>query len=87
MMQDCRKGKIDRILVKSISRFARNTKDCLAAVRELKELGVSVLFEEQGIDTARVSSEMVTAIMASFAHRMERNRRPSDRRARDSPIR
>ena len=69
MMADCRKGKIDRILVKSISRFARNTKDCLAAVRELKELGVSVLFEEQGIDTARVSSEMVTAIMASLAQK------------------
>ena len=69
MMCDCRKGKIDRILVKSISRFARNTKDCLAAVRELKELGVSVLFEEQGIDTARVSSEMVTAIMASLAQK------------------
>ena len=57
MMQDCRKGKIDRILVKSISRFARNTKDCLAAVRELKELGVSVQFEEQGIDTSKVSSD------------------------------
>ena len=69
MMRDCRKGKIDRILVKSISRFARNTKDCLAAVRELKELGISVLFEEQGIDTARVSSEMVTAIMASLAQK------------------
>ena len=69
MMQDCRKGKIDRILVKSISRFARNTKDCLAAIRELKELGVSVLFEEQGIDTAKVSSEMVTAIMASLAQK------------------
>lgn len=69
MMRDCRKGKIDRILVKSISRFARNTKDCLAAVRELKELGVSVQFEEQGIDTARVSSEMVTAIMASLAQK------------------
>ena len=69
MMQDCRKGRIDRILVKSISRFARNTKDCLAAVRELKELGVSVLFEEQGIDTSKVSSEMVTAIMASLAQK------------------
>ena len=69
MMQDCRKGKIDRILVKSISRLARNTKDCLAAVRELKELGVSVLFEEQGIDTSKVSSEMVTAIMASLAQK------------------
>ena len=69
MMCDCRKGKIDRILVKSISRFARNTKDCLAAVRELKELGVSVQFEEQGIDTSKVSSEMVTAIMASLAQK------------------
>ena len=69
MMQDCRKGKIDRILVKSISRFARNTKDCLAAVRELKELGVSILFEEQSIDTSKVSSEMVTAIMASLAQK------------------
>ena len=69
MMQDCRKGKIDSILVKSISRFARNTKDCLAAVRELKELGVSVQFEEQGIDTSKVSSEMVTAIMASLAQK------------------
>ena len=69
MMQDCRKGKIDRILVKSISRFARNTKDCLAAVRELKELDVSVQFEEQGIDTSKVSSEMVTAIMASLAQK------------------
>ena len=51
------------------SRFARNTKDCLAAVRELKELGVSVLFEEQGIDTASVSSEMVMAIVASLAQK------------------
>ena len=77
MMADCRKGKIDRILVKSISRFARNTKDCLAAVRELKELGVSVLFEEQGIDTARVSSEMVTAIMASLAQKQSPPAGPS----------
>lgn len=69
MMQDCRKGRIDCILVKSISRFARNTRDCLASVRELKELGINVRFEEQGIDTARVSSEMVTAIMASLAQK------------------
>ena len=59
MMNDCRTGKIDCILVKSISRFARNTKDCLAAVRELKELGVSVRFEEQGIDTTKLSAEMI----------------------------
>lgn len=49
MMTDCRRGLIDQILVKSISRFARNTKDCLEAVRELKELGVNVRFEREGI--------------------------------------
>ena len=48
MMADCRRGLIDQILVKSISRFARNTKDCLEAVRELKELGVNVRFEREG---------------------------------------
>ncbi len=56
MMADCRRGLIDQILVKSISRFARNTKDCLEAVRELKELGVNVRFEREGIDTATTPS-------------------------------
>ena len=50
MLEDCRKGKIDKILVKSISRFARNTKDCLEAVRELRTLGISIFFEEHNID-------------------------------------
>ena len=47
MMEDCRKGRVDRILVKSISRFGRNTKESLEAVRELAGLGVSVLFEDR----------------------------------------
>lgn len=59
LMRDCRKGKIDRILTKSVSRFARNTKDCLEAVRELKSIGVSVYFEKENIDTAEISSEML----------------------------
>ncbi len=67
LMSDCRKGKIDRILVKSISRFARNTKDSLEAVRELKTLGVSVYFEKENIDTGEVSSEMMLAIYSQFA--------------------
>ena len=67
MLSDCRKGKIDRILVKSISRFARNTKECLETIRELKTLGVSVYFEKENIDTAIVSGEMMTALFASFA--------------------
>ena len=61
MMADCRRGLIDQILVKSISRFARNTKDCLQNIRELKELGVNVRFEREGIDTVNVSSELITA--------------------------
>ena len=67
MIADCRKGKIDRILVKSISRFARNTAECLMTLRELKLLGVSVSFEKENIDTAGTSGELLTALFASFA--------------------
>lgn len=52
---------------KSVSRFARNTKDCLEITRELKALGISVVFEEQNIDTSAVSGEMLTAIFAACA--------------------
>lgn len=69
MMGDCRKGRIDRILVKSSSRFARNTKESLEAVRELAALGVSVYFEEQNIDTAQVSGEVLIAMFAALAQR------------------
>ena len=67
LMSDCRKGKIDRILVKSISRFARNTKDSLEVVRELKTLGISVYFEKENIDTSEISLEMMLAIYSQFA--------------------
>ncbi|MCM1062670.1 MAG: recombinase family protein, partial [Eubacterium sp.] len=67
LMTDCRKGKIDRVLTKSISRFARNTKDSLEAVRELKTLGISVYFEKENIDTGEISSEMMLAIYSQFA--------------------
>ena len=55
LLADCRKGKIDRVLVKSISRFSRNTKDCLAALRELMRLGVTVQFEKENIDTGTLT--------------------------------
>lgn len=67
LLKDCRKGRIDKILVKSISRFARNTTECLEAIRELKALGISIFFEEHNIDTKIVSSEMLTAVLAACA--------------------
>ena len=67
MINDCRLGKVDRIVTKSLSRFARNTKDCLTALRELKKLGVTVAFEKEGIDTARVSDEIMITIMEGLA--------------------
>lgn len=67
LLSDCRKGKIDRVLTKSISRFARNTKECLEAIRELKQLGIGIYFEEQKIDTAAISGEMLTTVFASIA--------------------
>lgn len=67
LLADCRRGLVDKVLTKSISRFARNTKECLMAIRELKTLGVGVVFEENGIDTAHMSGEMMTAILASNA--------------------
>lgn len=59
MIRDCKKGKIDRIIVKSVSRFARNTQELLTAIRMLKGIGVSVYFEEQGIDTDKLNIEMI----------------------------
>ncbi|MDE7194248.1 MAG: recombinase family protein [Oscillospiraceae bacterium] len=67
LMSDCRKGKIDRVLAKSISRFARNTKDSLEAIRELKTLGISVYFEKENIDTGEISSEMMLAMYSQFS--------------------
>lgn len=67
MLSDCRKGHIDKIIVKSLSRFARNTTECLAVTRELKSMGISVFFEEHNIDTKMVTSEMLMAVIASCA--------------------
>jgi site-specific DNA recombinase len=67
MLKDCEKGKIDLILTKSISRFARNTVDLLEAVRHLKDLGIEVRFEEQNISTMSGDGELMMTILASFA--------------------
>lgn len=67
MMTDCEAGKIDRILVKSISRFARNTKDCLSSLRQLASYGVSVLFEKENIDTKTLTTEMMVSVFGALA--------------------
>lgn len=67
LLSDCRNGKIDRILVKSISRFARNTKECLEIIRELKLLGISVYFEKENINTLESDSEFLITMMGAFA--------------------
>ena len=59
LIRDCKLGKIDRIITKSVSRFARNTQELLVALRTLKELGVSIYFEEQGIDSDKMNMEML----------------------------
>lgn len=67
MLEDCRNGKIDMILTKSISRFARNTVTLLETVRMLKALEVDVFFEEQNIHTISADGELMLTILASYA--------------------
>lgn len=65
MIADCRAGKIDKIITKSISRFARNTLDCLNYVRELKDLGIGIIFEKENINT---SMQRVKCCLPFFPH-------------------
>lgn len=67
LLTDCRSGKIDMVITKSISRFARNTVTLLQTVRELKALGVDVYFEEQNIHSADADGELMLSILASYA--------------------
>ena len=67
MIRQCRQGKIDLVLVKSISRFARNTVDCLNYIRVLRALGIAVIFEKENINTLESDSEMLLTMMGAFA--------------------
>ena len=67
MIRLCRKRKIDLILTKSISRFARNTVDTMKYVRELKALGIGIIFEKENINTLEIETEMILTIMSCFA--------------------
>ena len=67
LLADCRSGKIDLVITKSVSRFARNTVTLLKAVRELKNLGVGIYFEEQNINSLSADGELMLTIIASYA--------------------
>ena len=67
MIQDCKKRKIDLILTKSISRFARNTLDSIQYVRMLKQMGIAVVFEKENINTATMNSEIILTVLSAFA--------------------
>ena len=73
MIRDCKSRKIDMIITKSISRFARNTLDTLNYVRELKELGVGVIFEKENINTLDSKGEVLLTILSSLAQDESRN--------------
>ena len=73
LIADCDAGKIDLVLVKSISRFARDTVDCLHTVRQLKEKGIAVRFERENIDSTSEDGELLLTLLASFAQEESRS--------------
>ena len=73
LIQDCERGKIDIVLCKSVSRFARNTVDLLNTVRRLKELGIEVCFEKESISSLSEEGELLMTIIASFAQEESRS--------------
>ena len=73
MIDDCMAGKIDMVITKSISRFARNTVDSLTNIRKLKEKNIAVFFEKEGINTLEGSGELLITILSSQAQEESRN--------------
>lgn len=73
MLEECRKGNIDFIVTKSITRFARNTVTLLRTVRELKDLGINIYFEEQNINTLSADGEVMLTLLASYAQEESRS--------------
>ena len=72
LIQDCKDGKIDRIITKSISRFARNTVTLLTVARDLRRMGIGIYFEEQNIDTLTEAGELMITLLASQAQEESR---------------
>lgn len=73
MIADCEAGKVDLVITKSISRFARNTQDCLMYSRKLKNLGIGIIFEKENINTLDSTGELLFTILSSLAQDESRN--------------
>lgn len=73
MIADCEVKKIDLVIVKSISRFARNTQDCLTYSRKLKNLGIGIIFEKENINTLDATGELLFTILSSLVQDESRN--------------
>ena len=73
MIEDCEAKKIDLVITKSISRFARNTQDCLMYSRKLKNLGIGIIFEKENISTLDSTGELLFTILSSLAQDESRN--------------
>jgi len=73
MIEDCMAGKIDMVITKSVSRFARNTVDCLQNIRKLKEKNIAIFFEKEGVNTLESSGELLITILSSQAQEESRN--------------
>ncbi len=73
LMEACMRGEVDRIITKSVSRFARNTLDCVECARKLKDRGIGIYFEKEQLDTLQPNSEFILTIMASLAEEESRS--------------
>ncbi len=73
LLNDCRAGKVNMVITKSISRFARNTVTLLSTIRELKAIGVDIYFEEQNTHTLSADGELVISVLASYAQEESRS--------------
>ena len=80
LLKDCRNGKLDLVITKSISRFGRDTVDLLNAIRELRELGVGVLFDEETISTTDPDSEFIATIIEAYTQAENESRSENTKR-------
>lgn len=73
LLRDCEAGQIDLVLTKSVSRFARNLQECVEMTRRLSDLGVSIRFEREGLDTGTMEGELMLGILAAIAQEESRS--------------